>query len=217
MSHDLTLVLGGEDGERSVQASGLDDILGSTITLVDTRDETRTGERIARVASHLQGERFIVSYGDAVANVDVFALLDFHCAHGNARGGARGSAASESSSSTATASRASRRSPGSMTGSAPGTSCSSAKCSNGSTGRVHARARTAPRAPAEDVRSAPGGDRGAQDGVRRAARADRTAGRREARQAESRRRRTDAESGSSRGAVLNWNQDAPFPVGRNSG
>ncbi len=52
------------------------------VTLVDTGSTTQTGGRVRRVAPHLGGERFMMTYGDGVADVDLRALLAFHVAHG---------------------------------------------------------------------------------------------------------------------------------------
>jgi glucose-1-phosphate cytidylyltransferase len=52
------------------------------ITLVETGEHTNTGGRIKRAARYLDGERFMATYGDGVANVDLGALLEFHRAHG---------------------------------------------------------------------------------------------------------------------------------------
>ena len=53
------------------------------VTLVDTGEGTETGGRLRRVASHLEGEdTFCMTYGDAVADIDVHALLDTHRASG---------------------------------------------------------------------------------------------------------------------------------------
>ena len=52
------------------------------VTLVDTGAATMTGGRVKRVAEYLGGERFMLTYGDGVANVDIPALLAFHEAHG---------------------------------------------------------------------------------------------------------------------------------------
>ncbi|MEM9012109.1 MAG: glucose-1-phosphate cytidylyltransferase [Pseudomonadota bacterium] len=52
-----------------------------TITLVDTGLETMTGGRLKRVADYL-GERFCLTYGDGVADIDVSATIAFHERHG---------------------------------------------------------------------------------------------------------------------------------------
>ena len=49
------------------------------VTLVDTGEDTMTGGRLKRVASHVQNEEaFCMTYGDGVANVDIQALIAFH-------------------------------------------------------------------------------------------------------------------------------------------
>jgi len=52
------------------------------VTLIDTGADTQTGGRVKRVADHVGGETFMLTYGDGVADVDVPALLDFHRSHG---------------------------------------------------------------------------------------------------------------------------------------
>lgn len=48
------------------------------ITLVDTGMNTMTGGRIKRVAPHVNGERFMLTYGDGVSNIDVNKLISHH-------------------------------------------------------------------------------------------------------------------------------------------
>lgn len=52
------------------------------VTLADTGLKTMTGGRIKRLQKHIGRERFMVSYGDGVANVDIEALVKFHSSHG---------------------------------------------------------------------------------------------------------------------------------------
>lgn len=52
------------------------------ITAVDTGERTETGGRIKRAAAYIQGDTFMVTYGDGVADIDIRALLAFHQAHG---------------------------------------------------------------------------------------------------------------------------------------
>lgn len=52
------------------------------VTVVDTGLHTMTGGRVKRVRRYLGDEPFLLTYGDAVANVDVKAEIDFHRAHG---------------------------------------------------------------------------------------------------------------------------------------
>jgi NDP-sugar pyrophosphorylase family protein len=52
------------------------------VTLVDTGQETMTGGRVRRIRRHIDGDTFMVTYGDGVADVDIGALLNYHRTHG---------------------------------------------------------------------------------------------------------------------------------------
>ena len=52
-----------------------------TVTVVETGASTMTGGRIKRLAPFLDG-RFMATYGDGVANVDIGQLVRFHEQHG---------------------------------------------------------------------------------------------------------------------------------------
>lgn len=52
------------------------------VTLVDTGSSTMTGGRIKRVRGYVGNERFMVTYGDGLADIDIRALVEFHVAHG---------------------------------------------------------------------------------------------------------------------------------------
>ena len=55
------------------------------VTLVDTGDDSMTGGRLKRVASHVKDEEaFCFTYGDGVSDVDIAATIDFHRCHGKA-------------------------------------------------------------------------------------------------------------------------------------
>lgn len=59
------------------------DGLKCRIRLVDTGQDTNTGGRIKTVEEHADSdERFFVTYGDGLSNVDLRELLDFHLEHG---------------------------------------------------------------------------------------------------------------------------------------
>lgn len=51
------------------------------VTLVDTGLNTQTGGRIKRIQPFVKNEPFMLTYGDAVADIDLKALCDFHSAH----------------------------------------------------------------------------------------------------------------------------------------
>lgn len=48
------------------------------VTLVDTGLNTQTGGRLARVKKYLNNERFMLTYGDGVSNVNLNKLLETH-------------------------------------------------------------------------------------------------------------------------------------------
>jgi glucose-1-phosphate cytidylyltransferase len=52
------------------------------VTLVETGSESMTGGRVRRVAPYLDGETFMLTYGDGVANVNIAELVKFHRSHG---------------------------------------------------------------------------------------------------------------------------------------
>jgi glucose-1-phosphate cytidylyltransferase len=52
------------------------------ITIVDTGLNTMTGGRIKRIQKFVGDERFMLTYGDAVSNINILELLEFHKKHG---------------------------------------------------------------------------------------------------------------------------------------
>ncbi|MFT7519167.1 MAG: glucose-1-phosphate cytidylyltransferase [Kiritimatiellia bacterium] len=76
--HDVTLEL--RTGRRVIHTRS--ETLDWKVTLVDTGDAAMTGARIARAAKYIDGERFIVTYGDGVSDIDVRQLVAFHEGHG---------------------------------------------------------------------------------------------------------------------------------------
>lgn len=52
------------------------------VTLVDTGLKTETGGRIKRLKPWVDGETFMLTYGDGVGDIDLKALLAFHKSHG---------------------------------------------------------------------------------------------------------------------------------------
>lgn len=52
------------------------------VTVVDTGALTMTGGRIKRVQKYVGDERFMLTYGDGVCDVDINKLLAFHQEHG---------------------------------------------------------------------------------------------------------------------------------------
>jgi glucose-1-phosphate cytidylyltransferase len=49
---------------------------------IDTGSSTMTGGRLQRLAPFVGNERFMATYGDGVADIDISKLIDFHQSHG---------------------------------------------------------------------------------------------------------------------------------------
>jgi len=78
MGEDFTLTL----GENGVTYHNQNNSEKWTITFVHTGHETMTGSRVARVADYLDGNTFLLTYGDGLANINLNSLVDFHKRHG---------------------------------------------------------------------------------------------------------------------------------------
>jgi glucose-1-phosphate cytidylyltransferase len=79
MNNDCTLSLG-QRGGVTYHGNHLEG--GLTVTLADTGQETMTGGRVRRAGRYVDGDSFVVTYGDGVSDIDLTALLAFHKSHG---------------------------------------------------------------------------------------------------------------------------------------
>ena len=52
------------------------------VTVVDTGLNTMTGGRLKRIKDYIDGDTFMLTYGDGVSNVNINELLKFHHGHG---------------------------------------------------------------------------------------------------------------------------------------
>lgn len=52
------------------------------VTVVDTGFTTETGGRVRRVKDYIGNESFMLTYGDAVGDINIKELLEFHKGHG---------------------------------------------------------------------------------------------------------------------------------------
>lgn len=55
---------------------------GWRVSLIDTGETALKGARIKRIEHLIDSEHFMLTYGDAVANIDIKQLADFHKHHG---------------------------------------------------------------------------------------------------------------------------------------
>lgn len=60
------------------QDSGRDDF---QLTFADTGEDTLTGERLLKVMKYIPGDRFMVTYGDGVTDLNIESLLAHHEKH----------------------------------------------------------------------------------------------------------------------------------------
>jgi glucose-1-phosphate cytidylyltransferase len=79
MNNDFTVSLG---SKREVHYHGSHAEDGFSVTLADTGLDAMTGARIRAVQKYVDGDTFMVTYGDGVSDVDLQAVLAFHRAHG---------------------------------------------------------------------------------------------------------------------------------------
>lgn len=52
------------------------------VTFVETGSSAMTGARVKRAEHYVSGDRFMLTYGDAVSDIDLARLLAFHKSHG---------------------------------------------------------------------------------------------------------------------------------------
>lgn len=52
------------------------------VTIIDTGLNTQTGGRVKRVRDYIGEEPFMLTYGDAVGNINISELIEFHKGHG---------------------------------------------------------------------------------------------------------------------------------------
>jgi len=74
---DLTIEL--QNNELNIHYSKTESF---KVTLVDTGDKTMTAGRLKRVEKYLDGEDFMLTYGDGLSDINVNQLIDFHKSHG---------------------------------------------------------------------------------------------------------------------------------------
>jgi len=79
MNSDFTINLG---RESRISFNGAHEEQDFQVTLADTGQETMTGGRIGRIARHVEGDLFMVTYGDGLGDVNVADLMAFHKSHG---------------------------------------------------------------------------------------------------------------------------------------
>jgi glucose-1-phosphate cytidylyltransferase len=81
MNNDFSIWLG---EKREITHHGAHEEQDFQVTLADTGLNAMTGSRIKQVERYVEGDTFMVTYGDGVSDVDIGRLLEFHRSHGKA-------------------------------------------------------------------------------------------------------------------------------------
>ena len=79
MNNDFTVCLG---NKAQLFYHGRHTEQDFRVTLADTGLECMTGGRVKKVEKHVDGDTFLLTYGDGVSDVDITKLIDFHRSHG---------------------------------------------------------------------------------------------------------------------------------------
>lgn len=78
LSNDFTVEL----GTKNIEIYPKHNEHGWKVTLVDTGTNAMTGSRVKQVERYIDGDRFMLTYGDAVTDLNIRQLLDYHQSHG---------------------------------------------------------------------------------------------------------------------------------------
>ena len=79
MNNDMTIELGSRN-EMCFHGRHEED--GWKITLADTGEKALKGARLKKASKYVDGDIFMMTYGDGLADVDLKKLLEFHKSHG---------------------------------------------------------------------------------------------------------------------------------------
>jgi glucose-1-phosphate cytidylyltransferase len=78
-THDISVKLGRNKGVVQHSESNSENW---TVTLANTGALTQTGGRINMIKKYVEGERFLCTYGDGLADLNLNALIAYHESHG---------------------------------------------------------------------------------------------------------------------------------------
>ena len=79
LNSDFTVEFG---DNKNIHVHGKHAEKGWKVTLADTGEASLKGARLKKIEKYIDGENFMVTYGDGVANIDIGALLAYHLSHG---------------------------------------------------------------------------------------------------------------------------------------
>lgn len=79
MNSDFSICLG---QKSQIRYHGQHTEQGYSVTLADTGQECMTGGRIRKIEKYIEGDTFLLTYGDGVSDVNLRCLVEFHKNHG---------------------------------------------------------------------------------------------------------------------------------------
>ena len=79
MNNDFSICLG---QKSHIVYHGLHGEQDFAVTLADTGQDCMTGGRVRKIQKYIDGDTFLLTYGDGLADVDVCDVLAFHRSHG---------------------------------------------------------------------------------------------------------------------------------------
>ena len=79
MNNDFTIPLG---NYNNIQYHSNHQERDWFVTLADTGEEAQTGARVKRIENYIDGDLFMLTYGDGVANINIKELVEYHKSHG---------------------------------------------------------------------------------------------------------------------------------------
>lgn len=79
INNDVTIELGKPE---NICLHNCHEEAGWKITLANTGPKTFKGGRIKRIEKYIEGDTFMMTYGDGVSNINIAKLLAFHKSHG---------------------------------------------------------------------------------------------------------------------------------------
>jgi glucose-1-phosphate cytidylyltransferase len=80
INNDFTVELG---KYKHVELQSNHNEVGWRVTLADTGEATLKGARIKRIERYIKGDKFMLTYGDGIANINLHELMAFHRSHGH--------------------------------------------------------------------------------------------------------------------------------------
>lgn len=80
LNQNITIKFG--SNKQVIYHSENSDIMDWTITFAETGANALKGARLKKVEKFIDGDNFMLTYGDGVANIDINKLLEFHFSHG---------------------------------------------------------------------------------------------------------------------------------------